>query len=397
MHRRGDDIKKNDIQNYESRSDSSERNDEDIEIGHINNDHHYDAKLENELHEIKEAIMHTLPTNPTSNFSAGNSNSNSPLTISYENSEDENASTCSHFRELSYEEVELSLDKYYENKNASISSELDILITFMKGQKNLFLQSYVISQQKLNLLMVPSIFIASIVTIFTPISQDFAWSIAVISGLNALTAMLVSLNNYLKLEVSTKTFYDTATQYDKLETSLEFVASKFAFIQDECDKTRLVFDKIQEVEHKINEIKEWNTLFIPNEVRHQFPIICNINIFSFIKRMECSKRSLIERFKSIKNEIRYINRQLNNKTDERLVRRLHYLSAIKRDIRTELNHFRNAYGYIDGLFTMEIKNAQNISMLRHYLPCFRQKKTYNTHINSSNNPVVDKYIQFVFD
>tara|TARA_B110000285_G_C15089576_1_gene598294 strand:+ start:59 stop:1222 length:1164 start_codon:yes stop_codon:yes gene_type:complete len=376
---------------------------EDIEVGNINDESHYDTQLELELQDIKNTLLPILPKNPNpmspleSEQNSNGSNSNSPLTISYNNSEDEMESKCNHFRELSYEEIEHSLDKYYENKNTSISSELDILITFMKGQKNLFIQSYLVSQRKLNLLMIPAILIASAVTIFTPISQDFSWNVAIISGLNAITAMLISLINYLKLDVSTKTFYDTATQYDKLESSLEFVASKFVFINDECDKSKIVFEKIHEVENKINEIKEWNTLFIPDEVRYQFPIICNINVFSFIKRMECSKRGLIERFKGVKNEIRYINHKLDEQQSERLIGRLHYLSSIKHDIRVELNHFRNAYGYIDGLFTMEIKNAQNISLLRHWISCLRQTKTYNTHLSDNNNPVVDKYIQFIFE
>jgi hypothetical protein len=46
----------------------------------------------------------------------------------------------SSFKKKDYNEIENSLCKYYDNDN-KYSSKLDILITFLKGQKNIFLQS----------------------------------------------------------------------------------------------------------------------------------------------------------------------------------------------------------------------------------------------------------------
>jgi len=316
--------------------------------------------------------------------------SNSPLSMS-----DGELEPDEQLRQLSYREVEQSLDKYYDDSDNKYSSELDILITYMKGQKNLFYQAYLLSQRKLNCLLIPALLVTSAVTIFAPIIENYKWSGGIISGLNAFTVLLISLSNYLKLETSTQTFYSTALHFEKLETSLEFVASKLMFIESETDKSRLVFEKIQEIETKISEIKEWNTLFLPDEIRKLFPIICNINVFSFIKRMESNKKLLVARFKDVKNELRYISicYERRRKNRKRLEKRLEYLNIVKEKIKDELGYYRNAYSHIDEIFTIEINRAQNARACIHFfrkLCGFRHSSNFETDLVS--NPIVDKYI-----
>ena len=152
------------------------------------------------------------------------------------------------------------------------------------------------------------------------------------------------------------------------------------------DKTKIIFDKFQEVETKIQEIKEWNQLFIPREIRRIFPIICHINIFSFIKRIESNKQLLISKFKDVKNEIKYIVSRPNTRYNKnRIECRLKLLNQQKEKIKEELFHYRNAYSYVDELFTIEIKNAQN------YQYFFFCRNSYNETCNSKN-PIVDRYI-----
>ena len=65
------------------------------------------------------------------------SNSNSPITLSNSsnNSSDDDIESAK-FRKLTYKEVARSFDQYN-----SESDELDILITYLNGQKNLYLYS----------------------------------------------------------------------------------------------------------------------------------------------------------------------------------------------------------------------------------------------------------------
>ncbi len=352
----------------------TESNHEDVELIFTNN-------METELTNIRNHFLHNAPNQQTID-SHVYFQSNSPLTISCSNSDCEDNENK--FKEITMKEFKQSLDKYYDDVD-KYSNELDILITYMKGQKNLFIQSYLLCQRNLNLLMIPCILITASVTIFAPLYQEEDWTIGLIAGLNALAAILISLVNYFKLETSTQTFYNTAGQYDKLETSLEFVASKIMIMETQSEKSAIIFEKLQEVETKIQEIKEWNQLFIPDTIRGIFPIICHINIFSFIKRIEGSKKSLITRLKDIKNEIRYIvYRGTNKHNQERIEKRLNYLSETKDKIKEELLHYRNAYSYIDELFTIEIKNARNTSL---YF-CYRNKP----EMCNSKNPVVDRYV-----
>jgi hypothetical protein len=355
-----------------------------IVIKKDNIDRIYENEMNAQLVEIKNQFIQNSPNIETT-MSYHYLDNNSPLTISCDNSDIEDDNNNG-FKEVTYDDIKNSLDKYFDDPDMQISNELDILITYMKGQKNLYIESYIVSQNKLNMLMIPSILITIAVTIFAPIFKNEPWSIGLISSLNAITAMIIAMINYLKLETSTQTFYNTATQFDKLETSLEFVSSKLIFVNNTKEKTKIIFDKFQEVETKIQEIKEWNTLFIPYEIRRIFPIICHINIFSFIKRIENNKQLLISKFKDVKNEIKYIVSRPNTRYNKsRIECRLKLLYQQKEKIKDELSHYRNAYSYVDELFTIEIKNAQNY----HYCIFFRN--SHNESCNS-NNPVVDRYI-----
>lgn len=406
-------------------------------------DQHFINRLNEDLEKIRSVAY--VPTDQmTSGMNTVHHrySSNSPLTLSNENSEDDSdndndsgsrnnrssvhsnnnyhhnlvkkqnrhsfyGSKPTDFRNLTYQEIEKSLDKYYDEPDAKYSNELDVMITYLKGQKNLHIQSKNSCHSKLNTLFIPSLMIAAAITIFAPFIQSYPWSGGVISGLNAIITMLISIANYYKLESAVEMFFHTANQYDKLETSLEFVASKMLFVQDEAEKSKIVLEKIQEIEKKVGEMKEWNSQFIPDEVRRMFPIICNINIFSFIKRMEAYKRSLVIKFKDIKNEIRYIMYRFakmkhgenggfdenENHDETRYNQRLLYLLDIKEKIKEELVYYRNAYNHIDELFTKEIKHAQL------YTRCtwLNMKCNWSAIVHDPiSNPVVDRYLHYLF-
>jgi len=327
---------------------------------------------------------------------------------------------------LTHDDVETSLGKYYDDVSMKRLNELDILITYLKGQKHLFIQSKTILQNRLNMLLVPCIVISSAITIFAPFVESYYWSGDIISGLNAIIVLLITLSNYLKLESSVQTFHITANQYDKLETSLEFVSSKMMFVEDTKQRSQIVLGKIQEMEKKIGEIKDWNPLFIPDEVRKYFPIVCHINIFSFIKRIEIQKQNLIANLKDVKNEIRSIllymetriqknelskniyvgmdlsNNSVNTTTNTptmklgRLKQRLQFLYGVKERIKVDLSHNRNAYTHIDELFMKEIWCAQTrgsniITWIWDF--CF-----YNHPgvVVNSSNPVIEDYLRLTF-
>jgi hypothetical protein len=381
----------------------------------------FNKKIQFDLNKIRDMQF----TNINPNTILYNTRSNSPVTISNNgsrsnsNNSSNNSSdneniidydTDNHnaiisnygYKKLSYRDVEKMINKYYDlNNDNKFSSEIDILTTFIKAQKNLFVQSKYSTQRKLNCLMFPSLFLSAFITIIAPFIECNHWSTGFISGLNAIIMLCVSFINYLKLETSMENFLQNAKQYDKLETSLELTSSKLLFIDNNKEKSMIVLNKIREIERKINEIKESSNTLIPEDVKVLFPIICSINIFSFIKKVEIYKKNLIIKFKDVKNEIRYILYKLGHyNTDEnkeRFKNRLSILYEVKNKLKTEIFDLQCAYSHIDSIFTKEIKNAEN---KKNTLGCILSSVCFwkKTHDNSHKelNSTIDKYFQFIF-
>ena len=350
---------------------------------HTYTDQHFINKLNEDL-EILRMNQSVYESNSPINMSNENSdNSDDEMDMGY------NDIVCdkTSLKKLTFREVQKSINKYYEIDD-KYSNELDILTTYLKGQKNLYIKSRTITQTKLNLLMIPSLIGTAIISICAPIIQSYNWSGAFISGLNAVVALFISFIHYLKLESSSELYLYLMNQYDRLESAIEFTNNKIAFFENK-EKNDLVLSKMKEVEKKINEIKETTTIFIPNEVKQIFPIICNVNIFSFIKRIEIYKQNLIIKFKDIKNEIMYIQWKWGDKLENKHQKRLDFLIKIKEKIKDEILHYKNAYGCIDELFMREIKRADNTGLFSIW---FCKKK----HIDMTDNHALKEYLSTIF-
>lgn len=409
-------MSKNDIQRYAidiqdlftSSSDESENinfSNKQININHNNN-----VKIENIAGEqslIEYTNQHYesshLKHNDTSNddftllkYHEKYYCSDSPITMSNNNSDEEDNTPSSKYRKLTYDEMEKIIMNYYDNEN-KYSNELDILITYLKGQKVLYTYSNRITKWKLNILTIPSIFFTATLTVFAPFMQNFEWSMGIICILNGLITLFISLINYLKLESASEIYLNFANQYDKLQTSMEFASNSIAFIENEKEKKELVLKKLKEIEKKITEMKETYNILIPGELKLLFPVIFNINIFSFIKKIELSKKNLIMKLKNTKNEINYIIYKLENNTENnnREKTRLEFLTETKEKIKTELNHYNNSYSYIDTIFFHETYYGEKRPIIYLYLPCCRNIEIYETIKNK--NPIVDDYLQFILN
>lgn len=328
------------------------------------------------------------------------------------------------FKRLTYADVEKSIEKYY-NPNQKFSNEFDILVTYLKGQKNLYIQSKNLTQTKLNLLVFPSIVFTAFITVFAPTMDMGETSVYIISAVNAVIAVLVGLINYLKLESKTETYSQLAAQYDKLETMIELSSNKLFFMAKESDQTELILNKIKYIENKLNDIKEMNYVIIPEEVKKVFPIISHINIFSFIKKIETYKKKLIMQFKDVKNEIGYIiykwnslsidifqdsstlathSLRLSGLNDTKNMdahlktqfvkeqTRLMYLLQMKEKIKYELIYYKNSYGQIDELFIREIKGAESYLVWIRSILCGEYKRPYLLE----RNPVIDEFLKILY-
>jgi hypothetical protein len=302
------------------------------------------------------------------------------------------------FRLKAYNDIEKSLSKYYE-EDSKYSSKMDILITFMKGQKNIFTQSKYITEKKLNCLMIPILIFSAGMAVFAPFIQNYNWSGGFISGLNIIITTFVSMMNYMKYETHVEMYLQLANHYDKMEISIEMTNSQLLFIENEKEKNDLVLSKIKEIEIKMNELKEVYNILLPREIKHMFPIICNLNILSLIKKMENYRKSLIHKFKDVKNEIRYIlykwkkeNQTIDNAQQTKEKKRLIFLYEIKEQIKDEFIESKKIYDYVEDVFTKEIKNAEyNIHL---WFWCCWNKKSIN---KNDIHPLLNKHFHFIFE
>jgi hypothetical protein len=383
-------------------------------------ENHFNTKIQKDLEKIRELNKDIPDPMNTTFYRNYYIRSNSPITISNNGSisgsgsdsesnnnmdydtdnEDKLVLSNPAYKKLSYNDTLQLINKYYDSNNDSkFSNEIDILTTYIKGQKNLYIQANNITQRKLNCLMFPTILISGIITMIAPFVECVQWSGGFISGLNAIIALCISFINYLKLESSIEIYMQNSKQYDKIETTLEMTNSKLLFIENNKEKTLLVLNKIKEIEKKIYEIKEATNVLIPEEIKSLFPIICHINIFSFIKKVEIYKKNLILKFKDVKNEIRYIlfkleQREIDSIETIKQKNRLQFLYEVKNKLKDEIFDFQNAYSHIDNIFAKEIKIAELEKNKWGYL--FFWRTSLKSHYKKGMNPMIDKYFNFIF-
>jgi len=302
--------------------------------------------------------------------------SDSPLTMSASNSDcddddndevdDENISihskTKSVYKKLSFREIEESVNRYY-NTDKSIG-EMDTLIAHIKCQKILYIEAKNYTQKHLNYLIIPSVLIATLITVLTPFISTVPSGSYIITAMNAVTTLLLSLINHLKLETNTKNYEQIAIRYDKIQSSLELFSTKIIFSSNGTDYKSVLYEKLNDVESKLLEIKEQNDMLLPEEVRRVFPIISNINIFSTINSIEMHRKTCIENLRDVKNEIRLINarwkKPITNATRKKEEARLKFLYETKDAVKKELMQHFNAFSYINDIFETELEKKPHL-------------------------------------
>ena len=422
-------------------------------LGNDSNDY-YVNRLHGELSHIRNQFSQSDTRSDTSEISQSNSHAHSPsnfynqisnasdiesLVGSNRNSNfdsdsdlDDSASILTDrvkpkYRKLTYEDVERSLNKY-QSKEEQIISEVELLLTYLRGQKHVFKQSNRITIQKYNLLMFPAMSITAGITVLAPFFEDVAWSGWAISILNALLTVMIAMNNFMKWQAVAELYMNISNQYENLMTSVEMSRNQFDFIEDRVMRKDYILEKMKETERRIMDIKlNYNNVLVPYEIQLHNPIISHINIFSFLRKIEDYKRGLILKYKDVKNEIGYImykwereNAQQTSSTrytvdpsgniqapnpalaqkmsrKQKDIRRLEALLAKKEDIKSQLihNNTTNVYTYIDNLFTREIQLSEeyytyhSVGMYILFPPKAYKKLEYG-------NPVVDAYLNFVF-
>ena len=167
------------------------------------------------------------------------------------------------YKKVNYKQVEKSINIQYSTINQDYSSSFDVLASYLKGQKIIYMEATDYCELNLHKLMMPSIILSTSATVLAGFIGCKSWGSILVSAVNATIAFLLALVNYFKLDAASQAHKISAHQYDKLQSTTEFTSGSillFSNLHSNVHSTKEnisleLMKKLNEVEKKIAEIK----------------------------------------------------------------------------------------------------------------------------------------------
>ena len=314
------------------------------------------SELEEQVEQVEQVELEAVQAEHivlnVEDFLIGSEPSDSSIESSEADEVDINIGDGVSYIKLSYNDVCNHINKSYEHDIVHrYSSALDILASYIKGQKTIYMETRTHIVTLLNWLMCPALFISALLAVLY--DQDCSISKYIMSGLAAFVTFLLALINYCKLEGAAEAHKASAYSYDKLQSFIEFQSGQVLLFSNPIlnNETMLLYcekekknietvyndnelysqeenrimnaiyqerlqaenelisnmrDHMLRIESDIADIKGSNQFIVPQKIRYNYPLLYNTNVFSVIKKIDDYKAKTVTDLKHIKNELRYI-------------------------------------------------------------------------------------------
>jgi hypothetical protein len=245
----------------------------------------------------------------------------------------------------------------FQNQGTNISSIIDIVGTYVKGQRILYTEAKTLCEQRLSCLMIPSILFTVACSIANLILKDYVYGNVITSCLNGLIAFILALVNYLKLDARAEAHRSSAYKYDKLLSYINFQSGKLFFLKDESKKFG---DIITKIERDITEIKESNQFVLPEKIRYSFPKLSGINVFTEVKRIErieIQKLNELAKYMKLINDYEFKKSKTTNIEElEKINLKIKELEDLKYNTTNKIIELQEEYLSIDKIFEEEMND-----------------------------------------
>lgn len=157
------------------------------------------------------------------------------------------------FQKLEFKDVEYKINQIYSDINHKYSSAFDILASYLKGHKIIYMEAKYYCEIHLNFYMLPSILFSTAATVLSSYVSNFLWGPVFISALNGFIAFLLAIVNYLKLDAASEAHKISSHQYDKLQSTVEFSSgSVLLFRYNDLQKQEYELDQLIEQKNNVN-------------------------------------------------------------------------------------------------------------------------------------------------